>query len=104
MILDVKATRSISAFKRSLRPKGRCFLVGGKASKVFTAFFFGSFGGKKVKVVLYNPNKDLQTLTDLIVAGKVRPIIDKRYPLSDVGKAIRHLGDGHVKGKVVITV
>ncbi len=104
LILDVKASRSLSDFKRSLRPKGKCVLIGGSMSVVFKALFFGSFGSKKVGILLYKPNKDLASLLDLIEAGKVEPIIDRRYPLSEVDEALRYLGEGHVQGKVVISV
>lgn len=104
IILDVKATRSLSKIRHSLRPKGKCFLIGGVMSKIFMAVFFGSLASKKVKLVLYKPNKDLQMLIDLIEAGKVKPIIDKSYSLSEVGKGIQYLGEGHAKGKIVIVV
>jgi len=104
LIIDMKGQRSISAYKRSLRPKGRCYLVGGKPSAVIKAALFGRFGSKKVGIIIYKPNKGLEDLADLIVTGKVKPIIDKSYPLEQVGEAITHLGDGHVKGKVVISV
>ena len=68
------------------------------------ALSFGSFGSKKVKLLLYKPNKYLDDLVKLIETGKVKPIIDRTYPLSEVGEAIRYLGDGHVRGKVVIPV
>ena len=103
-ILDMKGSRSVSDYRRSLRPKGMCFLVGGKPSKILMALSFGSFGSKKLKLVLYKPNKYLDDLVKLIETGKVKPIIDRTYPLSEVGEAIRYLGDGHVKGKAVITV
>jgi len=61
-------------------------------------------GSKKVGILAYKPNKDLDFLIDLIEAGKVVPVIDRCYPLSEVGEAIRHLGEGHVNGKIVITV
>jgi len=48
--------------------------------------------------------KDLVFLKDLLAAGKVAPVIDRRYPLSDVAKALRYLAEGHAQGKVVITV
>jgi len=104
LILDVKASRSVSDFKRSLRPKGKCVLVGGSMSVIFKALFFGSLGSKKVGILAYKPNKDLDFLIDLIEAGKVVPVIDRCYPLSEVGEAIRHLGEGHVNGKIVINV
>lgn len=104
LIIDMKGRRSISAYKRSLRPKGRCFLVGGNMSVMLKVVFFGSFGSKKVKLVLYKPNKNLDTLADLIKTGKVKPIIDRLYPLTEVAAAIKYLGEGHVKGKVVINL
>jgi NADPH:quinone reductase-like Zn-dependent oxidoreductase len=104
LILDVVASRSLSNYKHSLRPKGKCVLVGGSMSVVFKALFFGSFGSKKVVTLLYKPNKDLASMKELFETGKVMPVIDRRYPLSKVGEAIRHLGEGHVKGKIVITV
>ncbi|UCE81578.1 MAG: NAD(P)-dependent alcohol dehydrogenase [Methanobacteriota archaeon] len=104
LIIDMKGDRSISAYKRSLRPKGRCFLVGGKMSVMLKAAFFGSFGSKKVKLFLYKPNENLDILTDFIKIGKVKPMIDRLYPLTDIAAAIRYLGEGRVKGKVVISL
>jgi len=103
-ILDVVASCSLSNYKHSLRPKGKCVLIGGSMSVIFKALFFGSFGSKKVVCLLYKPNKDLTFMKELFETGKVVPVIDRSYPLSEVGEAIRHLGEGHVKGKVVITV
>jgi NADPH:quinone reductase-like Zn-dependent oxidoreductase len=62
-------------------------------------------GSKKMCTFLANiNNKDLVFLKDLLEAGKVAPVIDRRYPLSDVAEAIRYLEEGHAQGKVVITV
>jgi NADPH:quinone reductase-like Zn-dependent oxidoreductase len=47
---------------------------------------------------------DLATLSDLIAAGSVTPVIDRAYPLSQAGDALRHVGDGHTRGKVVIQI
>jgi len=55
-------------------------------------------------ILVYKPNKDSAFLIDLIEAGKVVPVIDRRYPLSEVPEALRYLGEGHTLGKVVITV
>ena len=62
-------------------------------------------GPKKMGVVIWKPNKeDFVFLKELFEAGKVVPVIDRRYPLSEVPEALRYLEEGHAKGKVVITV
>ncbi len=53
---------------------------------------------------MHKPNKDLAFLKELFEAGKVVPVIDRRYPLSEVPEALRYFGEGHHLGKVVITV
>jgi NADPH:quinone reductase-like Zn-dependent oxidoreductase len=108
LILDVKVYRSVFDYRRALRSGGSLVVVGGSGGPVFKVIIFGRlmsmFGKKRMGFVIYKPNKDLAQLADLIEARKVVPIIDRRYPLSEVGEAIRHLGDGHVKGKIVITM
>tara|TARA_B100001971_G_C17782215_1_gene330315 strand:- start:273 stop:476 length:204 start_codon:yes stop_codon:yes gene_type:complete len=61
-------------------------------------------GSKKMGLVLHKPNKDLEFMKELFEAGKVAPVIDRRYPLSEVAEAIRYFGEGHAQGKIVITV
>ena len=61
--------------------------------------------GKKIRVLVVQPNlKDMVYITELYEAGKVVPVIDRQYPLSAVPEALRYLGEGRVKGKVVITL
>ena len=55
-------------------------------------------------LLLHKPNKDLAYMIELFEAGKIKPIIDRRYPLSEVAEAFRYFGEGHARGKVVITV
>ena len=63
------------------------------------------FVSQKLGSILMKPNKDdLQFLKELIEAGKVTPVIDRTYPLSEVPEAIRYLEEGHARGKIVITV
>jgi len=61
-------------------------------------------GSKKLGAMLVVPNKDLDFMKELIEAGKVKPVIDRCYPLSEVPEALRYYGEGHARGKVVITV
>ncbi len=62
-------------------------------------------GSKQMGNLAANPNQqDLAFMKELLEAGKVVPVIDRRYPLSEVAEALRYLGEGHAKGKVVITV
>jgi NADPH:quinone reductase-like Zn-dependent oxidoreductase len=110
LILDVVANRSIFTYKRALSPEGIFVFVGGSAAAVFQALLLGPLisrmGSKKMGVVMWKPNKkeDLAFLEELFEAGKVVPVIDRRYPLSEVPEALQYLGEGHVQGKVVITV
>jgi len=62
--------------------------------------------GKKMGLAMWKPNKkeDLDFLEELFKTGKVKPVIDRRYPLSEVPEAFRYLEEGHAKGKLVITV
>jgi NADPH:quinone reductase-like Zn-dependent oxidoreductase len=106
LILDVVAYRSVFAYRRALRPNGRYFMVGGSVATIFQILLLGSWmRSKKTRVLAVYPNpKDLVVITELCEAGKVVPIIDRRYPLREVALALRYLGEGHAKGKVVITV
>jgi len=110
LILDVVAYRSIFDYKRALSPEGIFVFVGGSTAAIFQALFLGPLisrtGSNKMGVVMGKPNKkeDFDFLTELFEAGKVVPVIDRRYPLSEVPEALRYLEEGHAQGKVVITL
>jgi len=108
LILDVVAYRSMFDYKRALSPKGIFVFVGGPAARGSQLLFLGPLMSmilsRKMGILIYKPNKDLAFMKELLEVGKVVPVIDKRYPLSDVPEAVRYLGEGHAQGKVVITL
>lgn len=107
LILDVVGTRSIFDYKRVLNPKGRYVMIGGSTSRILQLLILGPMiyktESKKMAILIHKPNKNDQNfLKELFVAGKLVPIIDRRYSLHQVEEAILHLGEGNVKGKVVV--
>jgi len=112
VIFDTAGNREVSSLRRILTPKGTLVLAGGEGGgrwlgmgRVMRAKAMSPFVGQKMTNFLGRPKaEDLLVLKDLIETGKVTPVIGARYPLSDVPDAIRELGAGHGRGKVVITV
>jgi len=109
LILAANGYRPLSAYQRALTPQGIYVMTGGSIGQMFEAMLLGSWrskkGGQKMGNILAKPSqKDLLFIKELIEAGKVTPVIDRRYPLSGVPDAIRYVEAGHAKGKVVITV
>ena len=109
LILSANGYHPISAYQRALRPKGRYVMTGGSMAQLFQAMLLGPWlsmtSSQKMGNLLMKPNqKDLVFVKELLEAGKVVPVIDRRYTLREVPEAIRYLEEGHAKGKVVITV
>lgn len=109
LILDTAAYRSIADYRRILNPAGRYVMVGGSGARLLQAMGLGPWmsrkGGKQFGGFMVKPNQqDLLFLTKLIEEGKVRPVVDKCFPLSEVPEAIRYVEEGHARGKVVINV
>src|SRR5712692_415282 len=111
LIYDAVGNRSVSAYKRALRPQGTCVIAGFSGlSRLFQHLIVGRLmsmtGNKKIGLMgLAKPNqKDLLIMKGLLEAGKVVPVIDRQYPLGETAEAIRYLEAGHARGKVVISV
>jgi NADPH:quinone reductase-like Zn-dependent oxidoreductase len=107
LILDVTSNRSVFDYRRALAPKGVCSILGGKGRRILGAILLGSWvlGSRKVKLILLRRSPtDLEHMTGLYENGKVRPVIDRTYPLAEVAEAFRYFGERGVKGKIVITV
>jgi len=111
LICDAVGNRSVSDYKRALRPQGTCIIIGFTTlSRLFGHVVLGPLlsmtGNKKIGLMgLAKPNqKDLAFVKELLEAGKVVPVIDRRYPLSETAEAIRYLEKRHARGKVIITV
>jgi NADPH:quinone reductase-like Zn-dependent oxidoreductase len=109
LILGVNGYHPLSAYQRALTPRGIYIMAGGAAAQIFQAMLLGSWmsktGGRKMGNVTAQPSQpDLLTLKALLEAGKVVPVIDRCYPLREAPEALRYLGAGHARGKVVISV
>ncbi len=109
LILDVVADRSVFAYERALFPNGNYFFVGGSVATLFQILLLGPWikksAGKNIRLLVVQSNlKDLVFITELCQAGQVVPVIDRRYPFSEVPEALRYHGQGLAKGKVVITL
>jgi NADPH:quinone reductase-like Zn-dependent oxidoreductase len=115
LIVDNVGNRSLLECRRVLNPKGKIILIGGGGVNdsrwtgplidVIKMLGLKSFVTQEMSMMLAEMNtKDLTILADLIQSGKVKPVIDRTYPLSQLPEAIRYLEEGHARGKVVMTV
>jgi NADPH:quinone reductase-like Zn-dependent oxidoreductase len=105
LILDIVANRSVSDYSRALTPKGTYVAVAFNPSALFLGSLISMTGNKKMNQLSHKPNvKDLVFIKELIEAGKVIPIIARRYPLREAAEALRYYEEGHPSGKVIITV
>jgi NADPH:quinone reductase-like Zn-dependent oxidoreductase len=109
LILAAAGYRSVFDYQRALSPAGIYVCVGGSFAQYFQALLLGPLisktGNKKLGAAYGKPDQeDLISLIELFEAGKVVPVIDRRYPLSEAAEALRYYGEGHTRGKVIITV
>ena len=115
VILDNVTNRSLLECRRVLTPKGKYVMIGGGGpndqgligplANPIKAMLLSLFVSQEMGMMMADANKkDLTILGDLMQAGKVTPVIDRRYKFSEVPDAIRYLEEGHARGKVVITL
>ena len=113
LMLDVAGSRSWSACKRILNPKATVVLVGGpKKNRLLgpighlVTFRLAAIGsGRKLVFFIAKFNKaDMEVLRGFLESGKMRSVVDRRYELSEIADALEYIGEGHAKGKIVLTV
>ena len=107
LIMGANAYHSIFDYRRALTQDGIYVIVGGGLARILQTMLLAPLlsriGNKKVRFFVANINKkDLVLLRDLLEAGKVIPVIDRRYPLNDAAEALLYAGNGHARGKIVI--
>ncbi|MGZ8632023.1 MAG: NAD(P)-dependent alcohol dehydrogenase [Actinomycetota bacterium] len=114
LIIDTAGRRPLSQLRRALTPKGTLVIVGGDGGGPWTGGFFRGmlrgplvslFVGQRLRGLATKiKQEDLVTITELIEAGTIEPVIDRTYPLIEAPDAIRYLALGHAAGKIVVTV
>jgi len=109
LILDLIAHRSAFAYRRVLKPGGNYFAVGGSLVTLFQILLLGPWikrsTSKSIRILAMQRNhKDLLAVTELCESGKIIPVIDRTYRLHEVPEALRYLGEGYAKGKIVISM
>ena len=111
-MLDLVGSGSLSDWRRALTPRGTYVVVGVKEmgrwfglARQLKALSLSPFVGQQMRVFVVKHNKEnLAVLKELVEAGKVAPVIDRHYTLSDVPEALRYQGEGHAQGKLVIVM
>ena len=113
LVIDIGGNSSLSRLRRALTPTGTLVIVGGEGGgrwlgglgRLLRARLVSPFVSQRLTTKMPSENaEDMLALTELIEAGKVTPVIDRTYALSEVPKAIRYMEEGHARGKVVITL
>ncbi len=108
LIAAVNGSYSLFAYKRVLEPGGILVILGGALSQILKAAVIGPFmsaGSRKIRLLAAKPNPaDLELIVGFVKDGRLKPVIDRRYPLSDTAEAVRYLEKEHSGGKIVITV
>ncbi|HET6857980.1 MAG TPA: NAD(P)-dependent alcohol dehydrogenase [Streptomyces sp.] len=113
LVLDTGGNRPLARLRRALTPRGTLVIVGGEGggkwiggtNRELGAVLLSPFVGHRLRgLVATQRHSDLTFLKELVEAGSVTPVIDRTYPLADVPAAIRHLREGHPRGKIAVSV
>jgi NADPH:quinone reductase-like Zn-dependent oxidoreductase len=111
LVFDTVGNRSLSDLRKVLSPTGTFVSCSGGSSslrwllRLAKASLMSLFTRQKLKMFIVSPNRaDLLSLKELVEAGKAKPVIERRYALSEAADALRHVGGGHTRGQVVIRV
>lgn len=107
LIIGANGHQPLSVYKRALKPEGRFVHVGGSGQQLFQTMTEGTWismtGKKKMDAFLHKPKPaDLNYMKELLEAGKVKPVIDKTYALSEIKEAFEYFEEGHSQGKVIL--
>jgi NADPH:quinone reductase-like Zn-dependent oxidoreductase len=106
LVLDVVARHSLADYKRALLPGGVCVMIGGSTSTILQFMLFRTLASmtdsRKLRILMHQPNKDLTLLMDLLRTGRIKSIIHKCFPLSQVPEALQCIGSGDAIGKIII--
>ena len=108
LIAGINGNYSLSTCKKLLKPQGKYIMVGGSFGHIFKTILFGwimSFGSKKIGFITAKSNTDdLKFIVKLATEGKIKPVIDKSFSLSETAEAFQYIREKHVKGKVIIKI
>ena len=105
LIFDVNTDRFVFDYKRALYQNGKYVTIGGRTSRILQVIFVGRLSKKyRMYIVGYKANKDLKYLVELYKTGKLKPVIDKCFPLEKTAEAFQYFGEGRCKGKIVVTL
>lgn len=109
LIIGANGNLGLSEYKRALTATGKYIGIGGSNRQFFEPMLLGSFyseknGRKFSQLILKTTQADLFYLKEQVEIGKLKPVIDKRYPMSEIHAAMKYLEAGHAKGKIVLTM
>jgi NADPH:quinone reductase-like Zn-dependent oxidoreductase len=106
IIIDLVGYHTVGDYQNALRQQGRYVLVGGQVSLLLKTLAWSKWiywrTGKQMSILAHEPNKDMQALIDHVAQGHIKPVVDKVHKISEIKEAMRYLGEGLPRGKVVV--